>query len=92
MQVELHSWVEPSALYAAAAVASHSHGWAAVAKRLDHAQYVVFMHELGMKWRLSTRVAMKIILTRARALCLKSQPPGLSSFFKPQFSARVLLG
>ena len=30
------------------------------------------MHELGMKLRLSTRVAMKIILTRARGVCLKS--------------------
>ena len=29
------------------------------------------MHELGMKWRLSTRVAMRIIMTRAHALCLQ---------------------
>ena len=47
-QVEqLHCRVETSALYAAAAVARHSHGWAAVAKRLNHAQYVVCKDILG---------------------------------------------
>ena len=89
-QVEqLYSRVEPSALHAVAAAASHVNGWAAVAKRLDQAQYLVckdllgcpgaslgeggksrFMHELGMRWRLSTRVALKVILLRARAMCL----------------------
>ena len=81
--------VEPAALHAAVALASHAQGWPALSRRVNKVHYMVckellgcsgaslgvggqsrVMHELGMRWRLGTRLAFRILVLRVRLLCL----------------------